>query len=249
MRKLILTAAWAVALIAGAIFAWMAEPVSSAGSAATVSASTPTGSCPAAKHPPAPLLPATGQAPLQVTTATATPTGTATTTPTATPTATATVTATATPTATATATATATPTATATATATATPTATATVTATATPTATATVTPGATATATPTATPLATATPTPTVTPSDQIQQLVDCVQSLGLEQGIANSLIAKLNAAIDSLSRGDTVAACNQLAAFQNEAQAQSGKALTPSQAAELIAAAAAISAQLGCT
>jgi hypothetical protein len=62
-------------------------------------------------------------------------------------------------------------------------------------------------------------------------------------------SFIVKLNAAIASLGRGNTTAACNQLAAFQHEAQAQSGKALTASQATQLIAAAAAIRSQLGCS
>ena len=61
--------------------------------------------------------------------------------------------------------------------------------------------------------------------------------------------MVVKLNAAIASLLRGNTAAACNQLAAFQNEAQAQSGKALTSAQALQLIGAAAAIRSQLGCS
>jgi hypothetical protein len=61
--------------------------------------------------------------------------------------------------------------------------------------------------------------------------------------------LIVKLNAAIAALLRGNTTAACNQLAAFQNEALAQSGKALTASQATQLIAVAADIRSQLGCS
>lgn len=146
-------------------------------------------------------------------------------------------------------TSTATPTTTPFSTATATTTATPTTTPFATTTATPTTTPFSTATAVPTSTPAPTATPTPTETPSSQIQDLINCVRSLSLEQGITNSLVVKLNAAIASLLRGNTGAACNQLAAFQNEAQAQSGKALTTSQAAQLIGAAAAIRAQLGCS
>lgn len=186
---------------------------------------------------------------------TATATATATATPTTTPTPTATATPTTTPTPTATATPTTTPTSTATptttpfATATATATATPTTTPFATTTATPTTTPFSTATAVPTSTPAPTATPTPTETPSSQIQDLINCVHSLPLEQGITNSLVVKLNAAIASLLRGNTVATCNQLAAFQNDAQAQSGKALTASQAAQLIGAAAAIRSQLGCS
>ena len=114
----------------------------------------------------------------------------------------------------------------------------------------ATATPAATGTPAATSTPMAaTATPTPTETPSAHIGDLINCLQGLGLEQGITNSLVVKLNAAIASLLRGNTAAACSQLAAFQNEAQAQSGKALTQAQAVQLIGAAAATRSQLGCS
>jgi hypothetical protein len=104
-------------------------------------------------------------------------------------------------------------------------------------------------TATATSTAAATATPTATETPSSEIQEVVACLQSLGLGQGITNSFVVKLNAALNSLLRGNTTAACGQLAAFANEVQAQAGKALTQAQADQLLGAAAAIRSQLGCS
>ena len=52
---------------------------------------------------------------------------------------------------------------------------------------------------------------------------------------GVANSLCAKLQAAAAADARGSTKAADNILDAFKAEASAQSGKAMTPAQAATL--------------
>ncbi|MEW6683481.1 MAG: SBBP repeat-containing protein [Nitrospirota bacterium] len=85
----------------------------------------------------------------------------------------------------------------------------------------------------------------------EQIAALVGLVQSFNLKQGIENSLDAKLQNAQDALTAaqgGDLPSACNLLNAFSNEAQAQSGKAITPDQASQLNAAANQVTAVLGC-
>lgn len=56
------------------------------------------------------------------------------------------------------------------------------------------------------------------------------------------------LRNALNNLNAGGVGAACNQIAAFINQVQAQSGKKLTPSQASELIAATNRLRAALGC-
>jgi hypothetical protein len=83
-----------------------------------------------------------------------------------------------------------------------------------------------------------------TVVPStqpvaQQIQSLIVQVESLGLPHGTENSLLAKLNAALASVNRGDSESARGQLGAFINEVSAQSGKKIPAQQAAALIAAA----------
>lgn len=54
---------------------------------------------------------------------------------------------------------------------------------------------------------------------------------------GLANSLIAKLRAADSARARGNDKAAANQLNAFVNEVQAQSGKGIAAADAAVLVA------------
>jgi hypothetical protein len=84
-----------------------------------------------------------------------------------------------------------------------------------------------------------------------QVSQLIVTVESLNLQQGIANSLDVKLEiilTALNDAASGDTGSVCNKLAAFINETQAQSGKKLTVSQANQLVAAAQQISAVIGC-
>ncbi len=69
---------------------------------------------------------------------------------------------------------------------------------------------------------------------------LIDQLKSYGLPQGIANSLEAKLNRAMDSLNRfsnGSLAGAVGVLGAFINECQAQSGKKIPRGLADDLIA------------
>jgi hypothetical protein len=75
------------------------------------------------------------------------------------------------------------------------------------------------------------------------IADLIRRAGGLSLNAGQKNSLIAKLQAAQDSLNRGSKTAAGNQLGAFVNELQAdeQSGK-LSPAAADPLIAEARAV-------
>jgi len=84
--------------------------------------------------------------------------------------------------------------------------------------------------------------------PTPHVGDLVSLVQSFGLKQGIANSLIAKLGSAQSALARGDLSTACGILGAFINEAQAQTGKAITSAQASQLIAMAMAVKSSFGC-
>jgi hypothetical protein len=91
-----------------------------------------------------------------------------------------------------------------------------------------------------------------TVVPStppvaQQIQSLIAQVESLGLPHGTENSLLAKLNAALASVNRGDATSAKGQLGAFINEVSAQSGKKIPAQSAAALIASAQQIINALG--
>jgi len=69
--------------------------------------------------------------------------------------------------------------------------------------------------------------------------ELGDLVESLNLDHGIENSLLAKVNAAADSFEAGDIDDAIGSLNAFINQVNAQSGKKIDPADAADLIAAA----------
>jgi hypothetical protein len=80
------------------------------------------------------------------------------------------------------------------------------------------------------------------------IDDLRERVASYGLPRGIARSLDAKLEAALNACQAGDSAEACNSLTAFLNEVQAQAGKKLTEAQAQQLTAAANDIRAQIGC-
>lgn len=86
---------------------------------------------------------------------------------------------------------------------------------------------------------------------SAQLGSLADLVASLNLKKGIENSLDAKLNAALaalDAARAGAIGTACNQLGAFANEVNAQTGKAITSADAAALLGLAMRIRAVLGC-
>ena len=81
------------------------------------------------------------------------------------------------------------------------------------------------------------------------LADLIDLIQGLGLPNGLETSLLAKLENAQKSLDKGNTRAACSQIAAFANEVAAQDGKGLTSGQAEQLLAAAAEVRAALGCS
>lgn len=86
---------------------------------------------------------------------------------------------------------------------------------------------------------------------TEQTLNLMTFVQTLNLNQGISNSLDAKLQniqAALAAVTAGDRPSACNMLNALVNEVQAQTGKTLPLAQAADLFAAARRIQAVLGC-
>jgi hypothetical protein len=77
-----------------------------------------------------------------------------------------------------------------------------------------------------------------------QLVSLGQAVQGVGP----GNSLSAKIAAAHADLTSGDLTGACNTLTAFVNEVNAQSGKSIPAGQAAQLIAEAQGIQAELGC-
>lgn len=82
-------------------------------------------------------------------------------------------------------------------------------------------------------------------TPAQGIQSLIDLVETFNLQQGIENSLDAKLDAATDALNdvnQNNDTAAVNSLQAFVNAVEAQRGNSLTNAQADELIAKSQAI-------
>ena len=101
---------------------------------------------------------------------------------------------------------------------------------------------------TPTPEPTPTPTPTPGPTASERVGNLINLVNSFNLHHGTANSLLVKLNHAQSALGAGDTAAACDNLASFINQANAQSGKKLTAAQASQLTGEAASIRAAIGC-
>ena len=75
--------------------------------------------------------------------------------------------------------------------------------------------------------------------PTEETEHIIEDIEEMGLPQGVENSLVSKLENAIDSMERGQYNAAANQLNAFINQVEAQRGKKITEEQADELIAAA----------
>ena len=86
---------------------------------------------------------------------------------------------------------------------------------------------------------------------ADQFGDLVRVVKSYNLKAGVENSLDAKLQNALKAYQAAvakDKLTACNYMVAFSNEVIAQKGKALTQTQANQLVAAASQIKLVLGC-
>ena len=69
-------------------------------------------------------------------------------------------------------------------------------------------------------------------TPQQVITNLINTVNGLNIDHGTANSLDAKLNAAMSSLNSGDGKSAKNQLNAFIDEVNAQAGKKINQNDA-----------------
>ena len=80
-----------------------------------------------------------------------------------------------------------------------------------------------------------------------KLDELIRQLQSSPVGPG--GSYLAKLQSIAGSVGSGNTQAACNQLSAFKNEVEAQTGKKLTQSEADELLAATASIKTRLGCS
>jgi hypothetical protein len=83
------------------------------------------------------------------------------------------------------------------------------------------------------------------LTPAEGTQDLIDTVDEFNLQQGIDNSLDAKLDAALqalDDVNDNNDVAAINSLQAFINAVEAQRGNKLTDAQADELVEKAQAV-------
>ena len=81
------------------------------------------------------------------------------------------------------------------------------------------------------------------LSPSQIIAKLIAEVGALNFQQG--NNILRN---ALRSLDRGNTSATCNQLGAFINQVQAQSGRQLTTAEATALIESATAARGALGC-
>jgi len=83
-------------------------------------------------------------------------------------------------------------------------------------------------------------------TPAQNIQNLINDVENLNLQHGIENSLVAKLNAAMQKIQANNNAEAINSLQAFINEVMALRGKKIPEGEADKLIADAQAIILQL---
>ncbi len=83
---------------------------------------------------------------------------------------------------------------------------------------------------------------------AEQIADLTTAIDNLATKQGIQNALLVKLNAALKNIDEKNSAAACGELQAFINLAEAQSGKAISTSDANSLIVAATQIRAVIGC-
>jgi hypothetical protein len=78
------------------------------------------------------------------------------------------------------------------------------------------------------------------ISPGEMVEELVETVISLNLQEGISNSLDAKLGAAVsslDDLNENNDIAAINSLNAFLNAVEAQRGNKISDVDADALIA------------
>ena len=92
---------------------------------------------------------------------------------------------------------------------------------------------------------------TSTATPQELLEALLQTVIDLNLQQGIENSLDAKIDAvskALDDLNENNDIASCNTLDAFINAVEAQRGGKISEDDADTLVAAAQQILEALNC-
>jgi probable HAF family extracellular repeat protein len=82
----------------------------------------------------------------------------------------------------------------------------------------------------------------------DELIELIDLIKGMGLPRGIENSLLAKLENALNALNAGDTAGACDLLGAFINEVNALAGKKIPIEDAETAIDAASSLRGLLGC-
>jgi len=87
-----------------------------------------------------------------------------------------------------------------------------------------------------------------TADPCEQMGQLADYISTLNLNQGLEQSLTAKLRNAKRDCERGHTTPACNKLGAFDNEVNAQTDNGITAAQALVLRGHSDGIKTVLGC-
>jgi hypothetical protein len=87
-----------------------------------------------------------------------------------------------------------------------------------------------------------------TANPCEQMGALADYIATLGLAQGLQQSLTVKLRNAKRDCERGHKTPACNKLGAFDNEVNAKTGTGITPAQAAVLHGHSGGIRTALGC-
>ena len=87
----------------------------------------------------------------------------------------------------------------------------------------------------------------PVLPPEEQLKNLENLITGFKLPGDVANSFLAKVKAAQQSLARGNRTSASNQLNALINEARAQVGKKLTREHARVIIEAAQDILNTLG--
>ena len=83
---------------------------------------------------------------------------------------------------------------------------------------------------------------------SDKIRRLIAEIRALPIDTNVKNGLLAKLEAAVSLVDKGNLNGACGKIADFIQQVQAQSGKKLTAAQASQLIAKANEIRALLLC-
>jgi hypothetical protein len=84
--------------------------------------------------------------------------------------------------------------------------------------------------------------------PARQITDLSQVVEQLSLHGGTSNSLIKKLQAALEAYNSGDNDDACSKVDSFLHEVRAQSGKKIPEDEASALTAEAERIKQAIGC-